>query len=618
MLSLGSSPRDRHSNERARVLAPYGNACLNCVRSKTRCAYSSNHLVCERCQRLRKNCSPAPKKRISKANRYSAPLPSNHTTPTERFSGFEQLLRASNAAHGPITQVDSCESTSELQQTAKETTPYSFEATNQPHEDPIEMEEALNEYRTKMVSYFPVVIIEDSITLSELTKERPFLCLVIRAIATKNLTTQASLGTEIRRVLGREMLFEATKSLDLLLGLLVYGSWSHFYIYKKHIISTVVQLATSLAFDLGITRPISPQPRHTLVLPTTNAEKGPKLPTRAPRTMEERRAVLGLFLLSSLCSNYFQKIEPLRWTPHLDDYLETLEKTREYSTDILLAHLVRAQLITNQVARVPWNDTLGDPNSKLPATLSRQLLQAYLDKLEKNLPQELLSNAILRLHLLHTKLNIYEHSLSPIFLNSPSNDPSSQLERIESLWTCLATIKSWFEIFRSTDRFPLSHYPHISLAIFLQMSHCMVVLFRLSTFDSPLVPWDRHRVKQELDFGEVTKLISDRFGSVPEAIGLKTDEPEEKPSDFWLLTKKRSDVINSWWEMTFASIASTEHAQSTPGTVGAESSEDTDIGGTYGKIGELESTVIDMEFLDDVWTRDLLSGESDFTLETFW
>jgi hypothetical protein len=93
-------------------------------------------------------------------------------------------------------------------------------------------------------------------------------------------------------------------------------------------------------------------------------------------------------------SNYFQKIEPLRWTPHLDGYLQTLEETREYETDTFLAQLVRAQLITNQVARVPWNDTLGDPDSKLPAKLSRQLLQSHLDKLNKSLPQELINNGI--------------------------------------------------------------------------------------------------------------------------------------------------------------------------------------------------------------------------------
>ena len=179
------------------------------------------------------------------------------------------------------------------------TTPHPFNAVDHPLEDAVEMEEALETYRTKMVPYFPIVIIGESIAMSSLVVTRPFLSLVIRAIATKNLTRQASLGLEIRKVLGREMLFESTKSLDLLLGLLVYCAWSHFWIYSKHIKTTSIQLAMALAFDLGVTRPIPSEPRHTMVLPTTNAEKGPKIPRRAPRTMEERRAVLGLFLLSS-------------------------------------------------------------------------------------------------------------------------------------------------------------------------------------------------------------------------------------------------------------------------------------------------------------------------------
>lgn len=193
-----------------------------------------------------------------------------------------------------------CEAASEITTNGVNTVANPFYAVDHPLEDAAELEEELEIYRAMMVSYFPIVIIEDDVKMSNLRNTRPFLSLVIRAIATKNLTRQASLGLEIRRVLGREMLFEATKSLDLLLGLLVYCSWSHFYIYSKHIKSTSIQLAMALAFDLGITRPVSSEPRHTLVLPTTNAEKGPNIPRRAPRTMEERRAVLGLFLISSV------------------------------------------------------------------------------------------------------------------------------------------------------------------------------------------------------------------------------------------------------------------------------------------------------------------------------
>jgi hypothetical protein len=207
----------------------------------------------------------------------------------------------------------SSEPTSEITTNGIITVANPFYAVSHPLEDVAEMEEALDIYRTNMVPYFPVVIIEDDVKMSNLRNTRPFLSLVIRAIATRNLTRQASLGIEIRRVLGREMLFEATKSLDLLLGLLVYCSWSHFYIYSKHIKSTSIQLAMALAFDLGITRPVPSEPRHTLVLPTTNAEKGPNIPRRAPRTMEERRAVLGLFLISSVLVYSYLTVPPYNY-----------------------------------------------------------------------------------------------------------------------------------------------------------------------------------------------------------------------------------------------------------------------------------------------------------------
>lgn len=165
------------------------------------------------------------------------------------------------------------------------------------------MEEALNIYRTQMVPYFPVVVIKANVTMDVLRKNRPFLSLVIRAITSKDLKRQASLGIEVRRVLGREVLIESTKSLDLLLGLLVYGSWGHYYIYRKHIMSAAMQLAMSLAFDLGITKPVPSEPRHTSIFPTLSAPNVPRALTQAARTMEEMRTVLGLFLLSSMLDN---------------------------------------------------------------------------------------------------------------------------------------------------------------------------------------------------------------------------------------------------------------------------------------------------------------------------
>jgi len=152
-----------------------------------------------------------------------------------------------------------------------------------------------------MVRYFPIVCIGPEITMKELREKRPFLGLVISAICTKNLTRQVELGRAVRRVLGTEILLEGTKSLDLLLGLLVFASWGHFFILSKPIISTVIQLSISLAFDLELTKAI-PTEQFGFMM-NFNQYGCPKPLAQAItslRTMEERRAVIGLFLVSSV------------------------------------------------------------------------------------------------------------------------------------------------------------------------------------------------------------------------------------------------------------------------------------------------------------------------------
>jgi hypothetical protein len=170
--------------------------------------------------------------------------------------------------------------------------------TNNDLEEIAELEMTLETYRTKMAPFFPLVIIDKNVTARELIEERPFLSLVIRAICPKSTARQAELGLEVRRVLGREMLIEGAKNIDLLLGLLVFSAWGHFYLYNKPIISTVIHLATSVAFDLALTKPVPTEP--ALIMLAYNAQGCPRNATAAVRTMEERRCIIGLFLVSSV------------------------------------------------------------------------------------------------------------------------------------------------------------------------------------------------------------------------------------------------------------------------------------------------------------------------------
>ena len=206
--------------------------------------------------------------------------------------------------HEPHTPAPSCMSSSSdppLGSTSSAASSFPILG-NYPVESEEECEECLETYRTKMIPFFPVVVIRPTTTVREMREQRPFLWLVIRAICSKSSARQRALGLEVRKALGKAMLVENTKSLDLFLGILVFVSWGHYYLCKNPVVTAAIQLGMSLAADLGITRPARQDPIGVML--HYSSQGCPKPPcsrgVNPPRTMEDRRAGIGLFLISSV------------------------------------------------------------------------------------------------------------------------------------------------------------------------------------------------------------------------------------------------------------------------------------------------------------------------------
>jgi hypothetical protein len=80
--------------------------------------------------------------------------------------------------------------------------------------------------------HFPFIVFSPTISLDSLRREKPFLLLSILTMAsTSNLPLQDLLEAELRETLGRKVIFDGEKSLDLLQGLLVYLAW---YFFSSH------------------------------------------------------------------------------------------------------------------------------------------------------------------------------------------------------------------------------------------------------------------------------------------------------------------------------------------------------------------------------------------------
>lgn len=217
-------------------------------------------------------------------------------------------------------------------------------------------------------------------------------------------------------------------------------------------------------------------------------------------------------------SSYFQRLDAFRWTPYMDECIAVLAEKKEQSTDTLLIYLVKLQLIVEKIAQAPWHEGCEDAidSVRAPPTFYLKALQAQLQDCKANIPPEIQGNrknisgtilpdtthnlptGVLLLHLYSTEVKAHEVA----FLKTPPVVNSPGFQRLDCLYACLYATKSWFDLFLSL---PPDSYIGFSISIFIQMAHCIIALFRLSTFDDPI--WDRSLVQVRTFWSKIPCLL---------------------------------------------------------------------------------------------------------------
>ncbi len=84
------------------------------------------------------------------------------------------------------------------------------------------------------------------------------------------------------------------------------------------------------------------------------------------------------------------------------------------------------------------------------------------------------------------------------------------------------TLQKFFD-FLST--IPSDIYICFNVTQLLQILHCFVTLFRLSTFDYP--GWDKATVRSKVDILYMADLVAIRLGQVAEEVGIHNNENEK-------------------------------------------------------------------------------------------
>ncbi|KAK0707662.1 hypothetical protein B0H67DRAFT_685933 [Lasiosphaeris hirsuta] len=352
----------------------------------------------------------------------------------------------------------------------------------------LEAEENLETFRDRMLIYMPFIKLPRTMTAETLRTLYPFLWFNIMLVTCKKINHQMVMSDSAKRFIAQKMVVDHEKSIDLLFGILTLLTWSQYYKKDKSYLSVMTCLAQSLVFDLGLDK--GPSDISPYLCFKCDA------PTPKEKTLEERRAVLACFLITSQVSYSMKRMDALNWTPFMDECLQVLSQQSEWDGDDLLLNLVKIQLIVTQLTRAT-SQSLGDP----PPAMFLSALLSQLRGIKDKLPHRLQANDTLLMHFFYAESAIHEHARVPPKNPKPS---ATDLQRYEAFEASYQASNNWLEAHLT---FPPHSYTNMTFAYWCHMGHCVISIYRLLFHvDDPA--WDRAAARERIDlFGLLDRLM---------------------------------------------------------------------------------------------------------------
>ncbi|KAH6890687.1 hypothetical protein B0T10DRAFT_561185 [Thelonectria olida] len=464
--------------------------------------------------------SQASEKQASKDTAQSGP--SHETTPSmsSRPGEAGSSLISSPGGRDPDVVIDTTDSVVRLLRPTESPSDSPFDLF--PHPSPIagdvsvhnipdwQADEQLILFRRAFIPLFPFVHLPDSMQASELRREKPFLWLVIMALTCKSVSKQFEMADTVWKVISTRVVSEHHANLDLLLGIICFASWSHYFKQDKPFMTKLSQLAISLAYDLDLH---IATPSHAARRGRSGHVSGQQAAAAQDKALEERRTFIALFHLSSATWTGYRKTPPLPWTRYISDCVRILSEGTETQLDILLATQVKCQLITNQLSCPPDDEFAGSDSTNALPKILYATLQRQLGEIGQGLPLDLQSHRTTQLYLTSTELRIKD-----CLLNSAAThgQPStSQFQRLQDLESTLSCAERFIAVFSSA---PPLDWVGINVDSFTQFTHCLVVLFKLTTLNEP--DWDVAEVTRRADVFGILDEFCVKATQVPEMAGI--------------------------------------------------------------------------------------------------
>ncbi|KAJ5957037.1 hypothetical protein N7501_011316 [Penicillium viridicatum] len=396
-------------------------------------------------------------------------------------------------------------------------------------------------FRSRMLHHFPIVHLPAHVTAEHLQLHRPFLLRAIICVTSASAEEKRTSSLEFKHILCETAFFKQSpqqkqqqpqQTVDMLLGLLVYISWSWEHLHSRRSLSRLMGMAISLVGELRFLDKAAPEITDTInqlelksgfggVSGSTSETTATTAATRttgagATNTqfyLERQRAILGCFILGSAVSAYFSHVDAPRWVSQMDEGLSALIASgqsagAECPSDAALAIQVRLQLLAMKAAQVRERAQL--PDHPPPETLSPQALlyvkslMGQVQELRASIPPAFQQHFVLLAQTYYTEMCIIEtiHIQDSARPQPPTCGPT----RISCSWQSALAIKSCTSTFLTLSPSGLLGVSFIQWA---QLARCIATLHQLSTLQEP--GWDLATLRSLVSLPALLSCTADKL-----------------------------------------------------------------------------------------------------------
>ncbi|KAL2825081.1 hypothetical protein BDW59DRAFT_172572 [Aspergillus cavernicola] len=382
-------------------MPPVSKTCQNCAESKVRCVRNPDGAgTCNRCRRLGREC-------LSRQT-------------GRQFKGFQKDRKIA-ALESKINELMVDDHSIGTRSKSSVDSDAAFEDIIGRNFLDIETAERyLGTFKTKLTPHFPFVVVPPDVSIKQLRQEKPFLCLAVLASASyENMPLQRTLGAEFKKVVASRMIIGGEISFDLLQGLLVFLTWSHYH-SRPHRYTQFLQLAISLIIDLRLDRPPQTMMWKTALRFGPQDHLQNQVLNRPSWGSNEQRAVLGCYYLSSSIAMLVQKKSSILRLPYHEECCKCLYEAKEYPHDKYVSYVIQLQFIAEKIDHLSAKHAPDLERRGSGSELYITNLKSDLEAFYRHLPFDINESPLLAIQYHATGLCLYQ-----LALNITSRQPQS-------------------------------------------------------------------------------------------------------------------------------------------------------------------------------------------------